>query len=99
MAQNLKISAKNLERERKSENKMENQQEIDYTFINFQPTIRKLKMDVLQNREPDEALGTDYLRLLNKDPQEIHYIDDMFLACLLFRVENSKDHPNQNFYG
>jgi len=53
-------------------------------------------MDLLQGRQPEEVVGTKYLNFLPSDPSEIHSIDDLFLARLLY--SRRSDDSNNELY-
>ena len=55
---------------------------IEHTFINFIPMINKIKIDLLMGRESNSLAYTDYLDLIDKEPQEFDHITDIFLTDL-----------------
>ena len=61
----------------------ESQCEIQHDYINFQPLIRKIKIDKMMGRKPNKFKGTAYLGKFDNDPKLINAISDLFLADML----------------
>ena len=59
---------------------------IEHSILNFEPMIRKIKIDKIMNRPCDENIFTDYLELIKiKSIKDIEYINHLFLASLIFK--------------
>lgn len=70
----------------------ESRVDVEHSFMNFVPLITKIKVDLLMGRESSESQYTDYLsRYENMTPQELDYIDDLFLADLFTNSEDNLD--------
>ena len=61
----------------------ENLEEIEHYFINFQPFIRKIKIQKLMNRKASKLKGTSYLKKFDDNPRYINAITDLFLADMM----------------
>lgn len=60
--------------------------------MNFVPLITKLKVDLLMERQPSSLKYTEYLtRFKMKPPDEMDYIDDLFLTDLFTYSEDNLD--------
>lgn len=59
--------------------------ELEHCYFNFNPMIRKIKIDKFAGRKADEKRSTDYLQYITRPPQEFDNIEDIFLSYLLNR--------------
>lgn len=52
-------------------------------MVNFQPVLRKIKIDKILNRKAKRSKNTEYLKLFSNDPTKINSINDLVLASFI----------------
>ena len=65
--------------------------EIQHSYINFQPTIWKMKIDKLIGRSASKIKDTDYLFKVPNDPTKVTGIGELMIADLLTRKSQQGD--------
>lgn len=70
---------------------------LDHSILNFEPMIKKMKIDVMQGRIADENNFTEYINFTkNYAIKDIKYIDNLFLAQLVYRNIDTYQFLNQS---
>lgn len=70
--------------------------ELVHSIIDFQPTIRKIKIDKFLKRKASVTTFTKYLLTIENDPKDVAF-DTLLLTELMYLQSNNKD--NLDFYG